>query len=163
MYVSRNGEWIALEILCQKLESFETDPSNTIVVTVSPDYSATVGMHVAHHLSKNGEMLPIKYIEVPYPDEDVEIYKQKFLDSSSENSIHTYKDKKVILVEAGVISGKNYQWITNYLKEAGIKYITAALYENVFSTYKSDAVGEYYNHNIRELEFYWERHNNHWK
>lgn len=163
MYVSRNTEWIAIENLCKKLESFETDPSNTILIIVSPDYSATVGMHVAHHLSKNGEMLPIKYIEVPYPDEDVESYKSKFLDSASENSIHTYKDKQVILVEAGVISGKNYQWITTYLKQHNINYITAALFENVFSIFKSDAVGQYYNHNTRELEFYWERFNNHWK
>jgi hypothetical protein len=45
---------------------------------------------------------------------------------------------------------------------ANIKYYTAALFENTESIYKSTVVGKYYTHSIEELEFYWEKPNNHW-
>jgi len=70
--------------------------------------------------------------------------------------------ENVLLLEAGVITGKNYTWITECLEAASIKYYTAALFENTDSIYKSDIVGRYYSENLRELEFYWEKPNNHW-
>lgn len=164
MYVSRELEWTVLQELCRKLEKLDTHPNHTLVVTVSPDYSATVGMHVAHHLSKDGDMLDMSTIEVPFPGEDVLHYKQAFLNQLNENGIrkcHYYKN--IILVEAGVITGKNYTWITECLDIAGITYHTAALFENLDSIYKSDVVGRYYRESDRALEFYWERPNKHWK
>lgn len=164
MHVSRELEWTVLQELCRKLENLDTHPNDTLLVIVSPDYSATVGMHVAHHLSKDGEMLDIAYIDVPYPGEDKGAYIKQFLDQTNDNGIRKFHHyKNVLLVEAGVITGKNYTWITKCLDVAAIKYYTAALFENLDSTYKSDVVGRYYSEHLRELEFYWERPNNHWK
>ena len=162
MYVSRELEWTVLQELCRKLENLETHPSDTLVVVVSPDYSSTVGMHVAHHLSKDGEMLDMTFIDVPYPDEDKNVYIRQMLDQTNSMGIRKCQHyKKVILIEAGVITGKNYTWITECLEVAAIDYHTAALFENLDSIYKSDVVGRYYKHTDRELEFYWEKPNNH--
>lgn len=157
MYVTREIEWEATQLLAEALDGFDTHPLDTLLVIVSPDYSASIGMHMAHHLSKDGEMLDFDFIEVPYPDQDVNIYINKFLNSGSLAKYKSYK--QVILIEAGVISGKNYTWITNILNQHNIPYITSTLFEHTNSQYKSDAVGMYYN---TDLEFYWERHNNHW-
>lgn len=158
MYVTRTIEWEAFENLANALDKFTTHPSDTLMVIVSPDYSSSIGMMMAHHLSKEGEMLNIAFIDVPYPDENVNQYIGRFC---TDGSLEKYKKyKQVILIEAGVISGKNYTWITNILKQEKINYITAALFEHEKSTYKSDTVGMYYD---SELEFYWEKHNNHWK
>jgi hypothetical protein len=37
-----------------------------------------------------------------------------------------------------------------------------ALCENIHSKIKSDYVGEYYDDNVEELMFYFERYNKHW-
>ncbi len=164
MYVSRELEWTILQELCRKLEKLDTHPSKTLMVIVSPDYSATVGMHAAHYLSKDGEMLDIQFLNVPYPGEDVFSYKKTFLDQTNDAGIRSYHNyDNVVLIEAGVITGKNYTWITECLDIAGINYYTAALFENLDSIYKSDVVGRYYRESDRELEFYWERPNKHWK
>ena len=158
MYVTREIEWEAFLSLARALDIYKTHPSNTLMVIVSPDYSSSIGMMMAHHLSKDGEMLDIAFIDVPYPDENVNTYMGKFMTNSS---IQKYKKySQVILIEAGVISGKNYSWITKILDDNEIKYITAALFEHEDSVFKSAAVGMYYN---SELEFYWEKFNNHWK
>jgi hypothetical protein len=163
MYVSRDLEWTVLQDLCKGLETLDTHPNKTLIVVVSPDYSATVGMHVAHHLSKDGEMLDLTYLEVPYPKEDVDTYRKQFLNNINPYGVRIYQNyENVILVEAGVISGKNYTWITECLDIASIKYYTAALFENTDSIYKSTVVGKYYTHSEEELEFYWEKPNNHW-
>lgn len=163
MYVSRDLEWSVLQEFCKKLEVLDTHPDKTLIVVVSPDYSATVGMHVAHHLSKDGEMLDLTYLEVPYPDETVSDYRAEFLNQLNPYGIRIYQNyENVLLLEAGVITGKNYTWITECLDSAAIKYYTAALFENIDSIYKSDIVGRYYSEKLRELEFYWEKPNNHW-
>jgi hypothetical protein len=163
MYVSRDLEWTVLQELCRKLESLDTHPDDTLLMVISPDYSATVGMHVAHHLSKDGEMLDMIYVDVPYPDEDATEYQRNFLSQANESGIkrlHYYKN--VILIEAGVITGGNYTWLTHCLDVAGITYKTAALFENIDSKYKSNVVGRYYKESDRQLEFYWEKPNKHW-
>jgi len=163
MYVSRELEWEVLQDFCKKLETLDTHPNDTLVIVVSPDYSATVGMHAAHHLSKDGEMLSMAYLEVPYPGESLEDYKKQLMDSMNPYGIHLYKNyKNVILIEAGVITGKNYTWITECLDSASISHYAAALFENTESIYKSTIVGRYYTHSEQELEFYWEKPNNHW-
>jgi hypothetical protein len=163
MYVSRELEWEVLQDFCKKLETLDTHPNDTLVIVVSPDYSATVGMHAAHHLSKDGEMLSMAYLEVPYPGESLEDYKKQLMDPMNPYGIHLYKNyKNVILIEAGVITGKNYTWITECLDSASISHYTAALFENTESIYKSTVVGKYYTHSQEELEFYWEKPNNHW-
>ena len=142
----------------------ELNPHNTLVIMVSPDYSATVAMHVAHGLSKDGEMCDILPIHVAYPDEDVEPYLTKAIkdiEAWFEFSDTPYEN--YLLVEAGVIRGGTYIWLTNLLKlKLRGNIITSSLYENIGSKYKSDIVAEYYDDTTEDLTFYYERENKHW-
>jgi hypothetical protein len=163
MYVNRDHEWLTTQVVCKSLEAYETSPVNTCVAIVSPDYSASIGMHVAHHLSNEGEMLDMLYIDVPYPDEAPDYYRDKFLDPNNPNGIVSfYKYDKVVLVEAGIITGGNYTFLEKVFNLHKIDLITVAQYENVHSKFQSDVVGEYYDSEVAELEFYWERYNKHW-
>lgn len=139
-------------------------PKNTLVVMVSPDYSATVAMHVAHNLSKDGEMCDILPIHVAYPDETI----NKYVDKANIDLHHYFEFNDTVytnyvLVEAGVIRGGTYTWLTNLFKKKLVgKIITTTLYENIGSKFKSDVVGEYYDDSKQDLTFYFERYNKHW-
>ncbi len=161
MYVTREKEWDALVKVFQMLQNKEgLVPGKAAVAMVSPDYSATAAMHIAHHLSQGGEMLDIVCVEVPYPDEDPEPYRKQF---ANRTCFEFFPFETVVLVEAGVITGGNYNFFANHLIDMGFKVVTAALFENVHSKFQSDVVGFYYDHNVEPLEFYFERDNNHWK
>ena len=167
LMISHTKEKKVIKKLSKKIKEAypNISPENTLVVMVSPDYSATVAMHVAHNLSKDGEMCNILPIHVSYPDETIDIYVTKaskdiesFLDFS-ETEYENY-----LLVEAGVIRGGTYTWLTELLssKVKG-NIITTSLYENVGSKFKSNVVGEYYDDSKQDLTFYFEKQNNHWK
>lgn len=160
MYIDRDHEWKALTEVFNKLKEYkDLHPSNTVILNVSPDYSSTVSMHVAHHLSCDGEMLNMIPVDVAYPDEDNSKYWKKF--TAQITKLLPYKN--VILVEAGVITGKNYRYMTEELNLAGYNPITIALFENKHSEFKCDIVGEYYDSEEQELEFYYEEYNKHWE
>lgn len=165
--VSRSDEYNAIfniEKAIQKKHA-ELNASNTLVLMVSPDYSATAAMHVAHTLSKDGEMCDVLPIHVPYPDED----KSKYIVKATQDlkDWHLFSNKtyeNYLLVEAGVIKGGTYTWLTSILKdEVKGNIITSTLYENINSIFKSDVVGNYYNAEEEDLTFYYERENKHWK
>ena len=161
MYVTREKEWEALVKVCQILEKNQNlVPGKAAVAMVSPDYSATAAMHIAHHLSQGGEMLDIVPIEVPYPDEDPERYRKLF---ANRTCFEFFPFETVILVEAGVITGGNYDFFADHLIEMGFRVVTVALFENIHSRFQSDVVGFYYDHQHQQLEFYYEKDNNHWK
>ena len=105
-FITREKEWELIQKLLTIVDSSEFDPSDTAVLMVSPDYSATVAMHLAHAWSRNGEMLPIIPVDVPYPDEGYEAYYNKML---MQVDIRMYN--KLVLVEAGIIRGGNWNWI----------------------------------------------------
>jgi len=138
---------------------------NTVIVSVSGDYSCIVGQILRHSLSSNGEICDGFSIDVPYPDEkwnDTYITELKIL-----FRLYAYKlkDKNILLVEAGVIRGSNYKFIINYLKnilDVTNNILTLALFENSGSIFKSDFVGEYYDDNTQDLTFWWEMYNKHW-
>jgi hypothetical protein len=136
-----------------------TNSIRTLVLNVSPDYSSIVAMQLAHHLSVDGKMLDLVSVDVPYPQEDKGIYKEKFEQINKEFKI---KYDKIILVEAAVLSGNNYTWLSKCLKDIGYKdedIITVALLEMSSSIFKCNYVGEY----VDSIpEFYWERYNIHW-
>lgn len=138
------------------------DHTNTAVLMISPDYSATAAMHLAHAWSVNGEMLDIIPVDVPYPDESAEPYIAEF--KLLINKMQKYS--RLILVEAGIIRGGNWAWLVKQLTEVmGFtrEQITlVALCENIHSAVKSDYVAEYYNDEEQELMFYFEKHNRHW-
>jgi hypothetical protein len=104
-------------------------------------------------------------VDVPYPDEQWDDKYQQELIDTFRLHIRNKAKKTPILVEAGVIRGGNYTHVVNtmrkYFSQDGT-IITLALFENESSVWKSDFVGEYYNNDIEDLTFWWERDNNHW-
>lgn len=166
LLVTPNKEGKLISELSKKIiEKYpDLSPKNTLVVMVSPDYSATVAMHIAHNLSKDGEMCDVLPIHVAYPDEDVYKYVRKAdqdIDAWFKFSDVEYKN--YLLVEAGVIRGGTYSWLTKlFNKKVNGNVITTTLYENINSRYKSDVVGKYYNDDKQDLTFYFEKENKHW-
>lgn len=152
--------------LGDELLSAGLNASNSVIVTVSTDYSSHVGMWLRHHLSYNKEICEGFGIDVPYPDE---VWNKRYYDEMYEMfKLHApyYQTKSLIFVEAGVIRGGNYTYIIEWVKqrlEPRKKLITVTLYENQHSKFKSDFVGEYYDNDIEDLTFWWEKENRHWK
>ena len=166
LHVTETDEKVLMSKLISSIQDSypELNPENTLVIMVSPDYSATVAMHVAHGLSKDGEMCDILPIHVAYPDEDFTPYLTKAtkdIDAWFEFSDTVYEH--FLLVEAGVIRGGTYKWLTDLLKsKLNGNIITSSLYENVGSKFKSNIVAEYYDDTTEDLTFYYERENKHW-
>ena len=161
-FISRDKEWELINKLLTIVDSSQFNPADTAVLMVSPDYSATVAMHLAHSWSRDGEIIPIIPVEVPYPDEGIDDYINKMVMQSAD--IRPYS--KLILVEAGIIRGGNWAWLLTLLKAWGYNrsdITLVALCENVNSKVKSDYVGQYYDDKEEELMFYYERFNKHWE
>ena len=161
-FISREHEWQVLQKVMQSVDYNydDLDATNTLVINVSPDYSSTVAMHLAHHLSNEGEMCDIITLDVPYPDQDMLPY---FLKAKSDLHRLPRTYENYLFVEAAIIRGSNYSWISNLYKDrVPGKIITVALFENKESKFKSDIVGEYYDDATQDLTFYYERYNKHW-
>ena len=162
--VSFNDEQLLIEDIAAELIRDGFNASNTIVVTVSTDYSSVIGQTLRHLLSADGEICDGFGVDVPYPDENWDGF---YIDELN-RILDIYQDKiggsRVLMVEAGVIRGGNYTFLENHLKQRGFTEIySVALFENIGSVYKSDYVGKYYNNETHDLTFWWERYNNHWK
>lgn len=166
LFVSRVKERNLIDKLSKKILKTYPDvsPNNTLVVMVSPDYSATVAMHVAHNLSKDGEMCDILPIHVSYPDEEIHKYVRKAdQDIDAWFKFSDVQYNYYLLVEAGVIRGGTYTWLNKLFRnKVSGTIITTSLYENIGSKFQSDVVGEYYDDTIQDLTFYFERENKHW-
>lgn len=161
-FISRDKEWELINKLLTIVDSSQFNPADTAVLMVSPDYSATVAMHLAHSWSRDGEIIPIIPVDVPYPDEESDDYISKMVMQSAE--IRPYS--RLVLVEAGIIRGGNWAWLLTLLKAWGYdrsNITLVALCENVNSKVKSDYVGQYYDDKQEELMFYYERFNKHWE
>ena len=161
-FITREKELELIQRLQTIVDIRGCNSGNTAVVMVSPDYSATVAMHLAHNWSVNGEIFDILTLDVPYPDESADKYIINL-----ESRIHDYqKYDRLILIEAGIIRGSNWKWILNTLTNTfsidRSKITTVALCENLKSVVKSDYVAEYYDDDKYELMFYFERYNQHW-
>ena len=160
-FIKREKEWELIQRLETIVDSSAFDPQTTAVIMASPDYSATVAMHLAHSWSRKGEMLNIIPVDVTYPDESMEHYKSKMIMQAGD--IRPYRH--LVMVEAGIIRGGNWKWMLDVLYDWGYskKDITlVALCENVGSAIKSDYVAEYYDDEKEELMFYFEKFNKHW-
>ena len=160
-FISREREWELIQQLLSVVDDSEFDPDTTAVIMASPDYSATVAMHLAHAWSRKGEMLHLIPVDVTYPDEPPEPYINKMLMQAPE--IRQYS--KIVMVEAGIIRGGNWTWMMNVLCNWGYRrkdIVLVALCENIHSKVKSDYVAEYYDDDKEELMFYYERFNKHW-
>ena len=72
-------------------------------------------------------------------------------------------DGEIFHIEAGVIRGGTYTWITKAMEDFSPEnYYTVALAENTGSNFQSDFVGMYYDDSKEDLHYWWERPNNHW-
>jgi hypothetical protein len=163
-FITREKEWELIQRLLTIVDSSQFHPRTTTVIMASPDYSATVAMHLAHAWSRDGDMLPIVPVDVTYPDEQSAPYEIKFRNQLADLAKHNQLPLYFVCVEAGIIRGGNWKWMLDVLAEFGYnreKITLVALCENIRSKVKSDYVGEYYN-DREELMFYFERFNNHW-
>jgi hypothetical protein len=157
MYIDNLKEYELIQGLLKRLP--RVDPNDTLVINVSPDYSSTVSMQIAHHLSEEGRMLDMFPLDVPYPGESIDNYQYEF---KRGGQFIPYRYHKVILVEAAVLSGNNYTWIKEMLLDMGYEnddIITVALIEMNSSVFKCEYVQAYTD---TMPEFYWERYNKHW-
>lgn len=160
-FITREKEWELIQKLLTIVDNSEFDPDTTAIIMASPDYSATIAMHLAHAWSSKGEMLTVIPVDVAYPDEDILPYREKMFNQRT----NWGRFSKLVLVEAGIIRGGNWRWMLDVLDQWGYdrKDITlVAMCENIHSAVKSDYVGEYYDDNEEELMFYFERFNKHW-
>lgn len=159
LFISEDKEKSLIQEMTYKLKMANLDihPSKTCFLMVSPDYSAIVTQHLSHSLTMNGEIFHIESVNVPFPDERELEYKHIFIENYKKWST---KWTNFVLIEAGIIRGGNYTWITELMDH---NYYTVALCENVHSKFKSDFVSLYYDDNIEDLHFWWEQPNNHWK
>ena len=157
IHINYEKEYTLIQSLFKKIPN--TNSIRTLVLNVSPDYSSIVAMQLAHHLSVDGKMLDLISVDVPYPQEDKNLYKKK-IEKNNKKFKKNYD--KIILVEAAVLSGNNYTWLTQCLKDIEYKnedIITVSLLEMSSSIFKCNYVGEY----VESMpEFYWERYNIHW-
>lgn len=157
------GTMIAKVIMDLKNKYPGLDPTNTVVVMVSPDYSATIAMHMAHWLSKGGEMCDLMMVDVPYPDQDKNFGFVHKLERTLHQAPKYYQN--YVLAEAGIIRGGNYTWVCEVMRKhipQESRIITTTMYENVHSSFKSDVVGQYYDDEVEDLTFYYEEYNKHW-
>jgi hypothetical protein len=165
LLVEWSDELRLMNTLRDSLLSAGIDASNTIIVTVSTDYSSVIGQYLRHQLTKDGEICDGFGIDVPYPDQT---FNGRFMQELCEMfRIHldSIAEKNILLVEAGVIRGGNYTKVVDIIKntlEIKLPILTLAMYENIHSIYKSDFVGEYYDDKTQDLTFWWEKENNHW-
>lgn len=143
-----------------KMSDWDINPSKTCFLCVSPDYSGITTQHLSHSLSMGREIFHVEAVNVPFPDEDSKQYR---IDFSINYEEWCKRWDNFVLIEAGIIRGGNYTWITERMRKTSPKrYHTVALCENLHSKYKSEIVSLYYDNEVEDLHFWWERPNNHW-
>jgi hypothetical protein len=163
LFISQDKEMALIQEMSYKIKmsNWDIHPSKTCFLCVSPDYSSIVTQHLSHSLSMDREIFHIESVNVPFPDESPYDYRIEFA-INFQRWIETWDN--FVLIEAGIIRGGNYTWITNEIKDIAPhkSFYTVALCENKSSKYKSDLVSLYYDDNIEDLHFWWENPNNHW-
>lgn len=166
LLVTWSDEIRLMKELTEKLKALNINASNTVVVTVSTDYSSVIGQYLRHQLTFDGEICEGFGVDVPYPDQTFDLKFKNDIRTMFNMHTDTIKNKSILLVEAGVIRGGNYTTLVNIIKNhLNIKepIITITMYENINSKFKSNFVGEYYDDAKQDLTFWWEQKNNHWK
>jgi hypothetical protein len=163
-FVSIEKELALIERLSTEVLKSGLNASNTTVVTVSGDYSSIVGQIMRHNLTFEGEIADGFSVDVPYPDQTWDGNFMYDLLMALSLQYDRFAGNTLLLVEAGVIRGGNYKFLTEWISEhyPRIKVKTLTLFENTRSAFKSDFVGEFYDDKTQDLTFSWEKFNNHW-
>ena len=166
LYIDLNREIKCIGTVAEALKKTGYNASNSIIVTVSTDYSSIAGQIIRHELTYEGEIADGFGVDVPYPDQE---WDTRFVNEACSMFL-LHKEaigvKDVILVEAGVIRGSNYKSLINLMQRAlemDNPIVTTSLFENKHSAFKCDFVAEFYDDEIEDLTFWWEKENNHWK
>jgi hypothetical protein len=161
MTVDPLSEQLMIRRLSYKLQEAGYNAGNSTLVAVSSDYSSIAWQVLRHHLSHDGEICEGFTVDVPYPDER---WTNKTSSKILNACLSVEFKKHLILIEAGVIRGSNYRALTDllFVHYPDQNVITATLYENVHSAFKSDFVAEYYDDTKSDLTFWWEVYNKHW-
>lgn len=165
LFVNWLEEMKLMNSLRCRLVSKEINASNTAVVAVSTDYSSVIAQYLRHQLSHDGEICAGFGVDVPYPDQEFDDEFVSDICSMFTMNFQAIKDKKILLVEAGVIRGGNYTKIVELIKDKmqlPNEILTLTMFENYGSKFKSDFVGRYYDDSTEDLTFWWEKPNNHW-
>ena len=146
------------EIMSKEWGEWVTD--DVLVVCVSPDYSGIVGMRVLHGLSRDRVFPYYDSADVSFPDSDEEFIEECKLEFRILLGKWRQSVSKIVLVEAGILTGGNYTWMSRMIDEFGFERpITVALVERVQSKFKCDVVGMY----CEDMPtFWWEEDNKHW-
>lgn len=165
-WVSEEDELRVAEELRDQLVKAGHHAGNTVIVTVSTDYSAWIGQYLRHQLSHDGEICDGFGVDVPYPDQTFDETFRANVRTMFAMNARDIDAKTILLVEAGVIRGGNYTALVDLIRNdigrtEPVK--TLAMYENVGSRFRSDYVGHYYDDATDDLTFWWERPNNHWR
>lgn len=164
-FVDRHKELVLYQRVVDKLKKntkFDINPEDTLLINVSPDYSSIISMLLLHEFSRDGEILDMFNVEVPYPDQLPNPFQLKF-EETFKTYVKSYKN--FILVEAGVISGRNYTWLidtmTNMFNIEKENILTVALCQNIHSQFDCDVIGELYDDEKQDLTFSFEKYNKH--
>ena len=164
-FVDRHKEMVLYQKLVDQLKNnkkFDINPDDTLLINVSPDYSSIISMLLLHEFSRDGEILDMFNVEVPYPDQLPNPFQLKF-EETFKSYVKPYKN--FILVEAGVISGRNYTWMVDTMnKMFNINkndILTVALCQNSRSIFTCDVIGELYDNETQDLTFSFEKYNKH--
>ena len=165
LMVTAQDEWRIANKLCKQLRHANMNASNTVIVTVSTDYSSFMGQYLRHQLSHDGEICDGFGVDVPYPDQTFDHVFARNVGIMFAMHADAVTGKTLLLVEAGVIRGSNYATLVSLIRDyfGPVAIKTLAMYENVGSRFKSDFVGEYYDDSTHDLTFWWEQPNNHWR
>jgi hypothetical protein len=169
LYVSQADELAGIQKLIYEFKRKFPDwveHKETLMLMVSPDFSGIVSTLMAQALSDDdGNIMYTDVIHVPDPGESPDVYMQRLREQWKYTLVagHGLENKKFILVEAGVISGRNYNWIvdmmTNDFDVPRENIITVALWQCVLSEHKCDLVANYYDCYNEDLCFWWEKPN----
>ena len=152
--------------VAEALKKAGHNASNSIVVSVSTDYSSIAGQIIRHELTHEGEIADGFGVDVPYPDQQ---WDTRFVNEACSMFLlhrEAIGVKTIILVEAGVIRGSNYNSLINLMRqslEMDNPIITTTLFQNRASAIECDYIAEYYDDKFNDLTFWWEKENNHWK
>ncbi len=165
LYIDLAREINCISTISQRLRDAGLTATNSIIVTVSTDYSAIAGQIIRHELTDQGEIADGFAVDVPYPDQT---WDTKFINEAKTMFLmhrESIANKHIVLVEAGVIRGSNYKRLIELIQTT-LNFVnpivTTTLFENIHSAFKCDHAAEFYDDATQDLTFWWEQPNNHW-
>ena len=163
-FITREKELELINKLETIIDNRSFHPSDTAVIQASVDFAGTAAMHLAHSWSVRGEIIPIIPIEVTYPGETYDYVRSKF-HYDMEWHLKHFKYQRFVVIEAGIFRGGNWKWILEEFENLNVprEHITlVTMMETIHSIVKSDYVGEYYDDDMEDLTFYFEKYNKNW-